>query len=141
MSMWVMHVERIQGAYIQPDIVDLDDGSGCVFKFHESDISEDGAVWLSNLLTEQARMWAPRPPGSPPGPVVPVVFNRVPDLPDPFLIRVDDRADAITYTVDASLISQRAADHLGRLDTERSPYWQRVPEGYHEGHDGPDDGI
>jgi hypothetical protein len=131
--MWVMHVERVQGGYIEPEIVDLEDGTGCLFRLHETDVSEDGVKMLANLLTKQAQRWAPRPPGSPLGPVIPVHWDRVPDLPDPFLIGVDDGPSAITYTVDASVISQRAADYLGRLDTERSPHWQRVPEGYHDG--------
>jgi hypothetical protein len=130
--MWVMHVERVQGGYIEPEIVDLEDGSGCLFRLHETDVSEDGTKMLADLLTQQAQRWAPRPPGAPLGPVIPVVWDRVPDLPDPFVIGVEDGPTAITYTVDASIISQRAADYLARLDTERSPYWQRVPEGYHD---------
>lgn len=131
--MWVMRVERVQGDYIEPEIKDLDDG--CLFRLHESDISKEGTEMLADLLTEQAQRWAPRPPGSPLGPVIPVRWICVPDLPDPFVIRVDDRPDAITYTVDSSVLSQRAGDYLGRLDTERSPYWQRVPKGYHDGND------
>ena len=128
--MWVMHVERVHGGYIEPEIIDLDDG--CLFRLHETDISEDGAKPLAQLLTEQAQYWAPRPPGSPLGPVVPVRWERVPNPPDPLAIGVDDRADGITYTIDADMLSQHAADYLGRLDTERSPYWQRVPKGYHD---------
>lgn len=128
--MWVMRVERVQGDYIEPEIKDLEDG--CLFRLHESDISEDGTKMLADLLTEQAQRWAPRPPGAPLGPVIPVRWICVPDLPDPFVIRVDDGAEAITYTVDSSILSQRAGDYLGRLDTERSPYWQRVPKGYHD---------
>ncbi|MFJ4356853.1 hypothetical protein ACIP25_11350 [Streptomyces massasporeus] len=131
-----MRVERVKGDYIKPEIIDLEDGTGCLFRLHETDVSEDGAEKLADLLTAQAKCWAPRPPGSV-GPVIPVQWNRLPDLPDPFAIGVDDGPDAITYTVDASLLSQRAADYLGRLDTERSPYWQRVPEGYHD--DGAED--
>jgi hypothetical protein len=129
--MWVMHVERVQGDYIEPEIIDLEDGTGCLFRLHESDVSEDGAKMLADLLTRQAQRWAPRPAGSV-GPVIPVRWERVGDLPDPFAIGVDDGPDSITYTVDEDVLSQRAADYLGRLDTERSPYWQRVPEGYHD---------
>jgi hypothetical protein len=131
--MWVMHVERVTGDYREPEIIDLEDGSGCLFKIHEEDISKDGPKMLSELLTEQAQRWAPRPPGSPLGPVIPVRWMCVPDLPDPFVIGVDDGPDAITYTIDESILHQRAGDYLGRLDTERSPYWQRVPRGYHDG--------
>lgn len=130
MRMWVMHVERVQGDYREPEIIDLEDG--CLFRLHESDISERGTKMLADLLTEQAQCWAPRPAGSPPGPVIPVKWNCVADLPDPFAIGVEDGPDAITYTVDSSILNQRAGDYLGRLDTERSPYWQRVPKGYHD---------
>lgn len=130
--MWVMHVERVEGGYIEPEIIDLEDGSGCLFRLHESDVSKDGAKQLADLLTQQAQRWAPRPPGSPLGPVIPVRWERVPNPPDPLAIGVEDGAACITYTVDPSLLSQRAADYLSRLDTERSPYWQRVPKGYHD---------
>lgn len=130
--MWVMHVERVHGGYIEPEIIDLGDGSGCLFRIHADDISIEGAKMLAELLTEQAQSWAPRPPGSPLGPVIPVRWLCVPDLPDPLAIRVDDKPDGITYTIDSSLLNQRAGDFLARLDTERSPYWQRVPKGYHD---------
>ena len=130
--MWVMHVERVQGDYVHPEIIDLEDGSGCLFRIHADDISEDGVKPLADLLTEQAQRWAPRPAGSPPGPVIPVRWERVPNPPDPLAIGVEDGPDHVTYTVDPSLLSQRAADYLSRLDTERSPYWQRVPKGYHD---------
>lgn len=128
--MWVVHVERVQGDYREPEIIDLEDG--CLFKLHESDISEEGVKPLAQLLTEQAQYWAPRPPGSPLGPVIPVRWDRVPNPPDPLYIGVDDYPDAVTYTVDPDMLSQRAADFLGRLETQRSPYWQRVPKGYHD---------
>jgi hypothetical protein len=128
--MWVMHVERVDGDYFQPEIVDLE--GGCLFRFHVSDISQDAVRPLSRLLTEQAQCWAPRPPEAPTGPVIPVAWERVPNPPDPLAIGVEDSPTSITYKIDPSLISQRAADYLSRLDTERSPYWQRVPKGYHD---------
>jgi hypothetical protein len=131
--MWVMHVERVQGDYIAPEIIDLEDKTGCLFRLHETDISESGVKPLAHLLTEQAQFWAPRPAGSPPGPVVPVRWERIPAPPDPLAIGVDDLACGITYTLDVEMLSERAADYLSRLDTERSPYWQRVPRGYHNG--------
>lgn len=130
--MWVMHVERVEGGYTEPEIIDLGDGSGCLFRLHESDLSKDGVKILAELLTEQAQRWAPRPPSSPPGPVIPVRWERVPNPPDPLAIGVEESASGITYTVAPDLLSQRAADYLSRLDTERSPYWQRVPKGYHD---------
>ena len=132
---WVMHVERVQGDYREPEIIDLKDGSGCLFQLHESDISEAAVKPLAELLTAQAKRWAPRPAGAPLGPVIPVRWERIPNPPDPLAIGVEDGVDSITYTVDPSLLSQRAADYLSRLDTDRSPYWQRVPEGYHDGED------
>ena len=131
--MWVMRVERVKGDYIEPEIIDLEDG--CLFRLHETDISEDGVKPLADLLTEQAQRWAPRPPGSPLGPVIPVRWDRIPDPPNPLTIGVDEGADGVIYTIDADMMSQRAADYLGRLDTERSPYWQRVPKGYHDDRD------
>lgn len=137
--MWVMHVERVEGEYIEPEIIDLKDGSGCVFRLHESDIHEDAPEYLADLLTRQAQCWAPRPPGAPLGPVIPVTWVRTPDMPCRFAIGVEDSTTAITYKCHDELISQRAADYLSRLDTERSPYWQRVPKGYHD-EDGTDAG-
>ncbi|MER8220955.1 hypothetical protein ABTZ58_10245 [Streptomyces sp. NPDC094143] len=128
-----MHVERVEGEYIEPEIIDLEDGSGCLFRLHESDIHEDGPKYLADLLTDQAQRWAPRPPGSPPGPVIPVLWKRSADQLDRFAIGVVDNPRGIIYECHVDLISQRAADYLSRLDTERSPYWQRVPEGYHDG--------
>lgn len=133
--MWVMHVERVQGDYREPEIIDLEDGSGCLFRLHVTDISEDGVKPLAQLLTQQAQRWAPRPPGSPLGPVIPVRWERIPNPPDPLAIGVDDGPESIIYTLDADMMSQRAADYLSRLDTERSPYWQRVPSGYHDDSD------
>jgi len=129
--MWVMHVERVQGDYREPEIIDLEDG--CLFKLHETDISEDGVKPLAQLLTEQAQRWAPRPAGAPLGPVIPVHWERIPNPPDPLAIGVDENAAGIVYTIDAAMMSQRAADYLGQLETGRSPYWQRVPKGYHDG--------
>lgn len=133
--MWVMHVERVEGEYIEPEIIDLEDGSGCLFRLHATDLHEDAPKYLSELLTTQAQRWAPRPPGSPPGPVIPVTWLRSPDVPDRFAIGVEDSATAVIYTCHTELLSQHAADYLSRLDTERSPYWQRVPKGYHDGDD------
>lgn len=133
--MWVMHVERVKGDYIEPEIIDLEDGSGCLFRLHESDIHEDGPALLAELLTDQAQQWAPRPPGEV-GPMIPVRWFRDASIRHRLNIGVKDSGESITYKVHPDLISQRAADYLGRLDTERSPYWQRVPKGYHDGDTG-----
>ncbi|MCH0555781.1 hypothetical protein [Streptomyces sp. MUM 16J] len=130
-----MHVERVTGDYIEPDIIDLEDGTGCLFRIHATDISEDGTIMLSELLTQQAQLWAPRPPGSPLGPVIHVTWHCVAGTANPVVIEVEEGPGFITYTVDASVLTQHAGDFLGRLDTQRSPYWQRVPKGYHDGDD------
>jgi hypothetical protein len=130
--MWAMHVERVQGEYIEPEVIDLENGSGRLYRIHADDISEDGPKLLADLFTEQAQRWARRPPGSPLGPVVQVRWVCVPELPEPFAIGVEEAPDAITYTVESSILSQRAGDCLARLDAEQSPYWQRVPKGYHD---------
>jgi hypothetical protein len=133
--MWVMHVERVQGEYREPEIIDLDDGSGCIFRLHESDISKDGVQPLADLLTAQAQRWAPRPPGAPLGPVITVTWECIPRPAERLRIGVEEGADFIIYKVDPSLLHQRAADYLSRLDTERSPHWRRVPQGYHDSDD------
>jgi hypothetical protein len=127
-----MHVESVKGDYVEPEIINLEDGSGCLFRLHESDIDEDGPKLLSDLLTEQAQRWAPRPPGAPLGPVITVHWERIPNPPHPLAIGVEETRTSVTYKLDPSLLSQHAADCLGRLNTEQSPYWQRVPEGYHD---------
>lgn len=130
--MWVMHVECVQGDYLKPEIIDLIDGTGCLFRLHESDVSRDGVKLIADLLTRQAQFWAPRPPDAPLGPVIPVRWERVP-APSPRLpVGVEDHPHSLTYMVDPPLLSQRAADHLSRLGTDRTPYWQRVSKGYHD---------
>ncbi|MFF7184644.1 hypothetical protein ACFZAR_05295 [Streptomyces sp. NPDC008222] len=126
-----MHVERVKGDYIEPEVVDLEDGSGCLFRFHETDVHEDGPAYLSKLLTDQAQRWSARSDGSL-GPVIPVHWERVPEFLGRFAAGVEDGANSITYKVDPNLISQHAADRVGQILTARSPYWQRVPEGYHD---------
>jgi hypothetical protein len=133
--MWVVHVERVLGTYTKPEIIDLDDG--CLVKIHADDIDEDGPKYLADLLTDQAQRWAPRPPGAPLGPVIPVRWTRRSDVLDRFAVGVKDDPAFVEYIVHPSLLSQRAADHLAHLEMERSPYWQRVPKGYHDGNNCP----
>lgn len=128
--MSVMQVERVQGEYSEPEIIDLEDG--CLVRIHEEDISEDGVKALSKLLAEQAKRWEPRPAGSHLGPIIPVRWI-VSDLPAPFVIGVEDSPASITYTIDSSVLTHRAAVRLGRLGTALSPRWHRVPEGCLEG--------
>lgn len=121
-----MQVERVSGPDFEPHVVDWDDG--CAWVFHVSDISEDGAEHFKKAMTDQARNWGIRDSGTPLGPIVPVRIVRVPDLPEVLAMQVDDRADAITYTVDEDLISERGAEVISRKLTERSPHWLRRPD-------------
>ncbi|MEU6661196.1 hypothetical protein [Streptomyces sp. NPDC046821] len=126
MSMWVMQVERSGGDHFAPFIVDH--ATGCTFHFHEEDITEEGADWFSAAMTEQARRWVPRARTMARGKTVPVQIEREDDLPEPFALHLEDSADAITYTVDASAIEEDAASAISRQLTARSPHWQRVPD-------------
>lgn len=130
MSMWVMEVERAGGRHFAPFIVDHD--AGCTFVFHERDITPEGAVWFSQAMTGQARRWLPRSAEMARGRIVPVRIIREPDLPEPFRLRVDDSAEAITYTVADIAITKYAADEISRQLTERSPHWHRVPDALQE---------
>lgn len=121
-----MQVERVGGPDFEPHVVDWD--TGCAWVFHTSDITEEGAEYFKKAMTDQAKNWGLRPAGTPLGPIVPVRIVRVPDLPKICAMRVDDRAEAITYTVDEDLISDRGAEVIGRKLTERSPYWLRRPD-------------
>ncbi|MFF2852595.1 hypothetical protein ACFVT5_40840 [Streptomyces sp. NPDC058001] len=128
-----MQVRREDGHYFEPYIVDLDDG--CEFVFHEKDITEEGAKYFAQAVTDQARRWLPRPPEMPQGHLVPVLIIREPDLPEVCAIHLDDRAESILYTVDADIITERAAAVISRKLTERSPHWHRVPDETQSLHD------
>lgn len=130
-----MQVDRVVvGAYFEPHIVDIED-EGCIFVFHEQDITPKGADYFAQVMTDQARRWAPRAPDMPRGGIIPVRIMREPDLPEPFAIRLDDSASSITYTVDMELISEHGAEVISRLLTERSPHWHRVPDAAQSLHD------
>lgn len=122
-----MQVDRVGGPYFEPRVEDWD--GGCTWVFHVSDISESGAEYFRQAMTDQACNWGIRGPEMPLGPVVPVCIKRVPDLPERCALQVADTADAITYFADENLISDRAAEVIGRTLTERSPYWLRRPDG------------
>lgn len=121
-----MQVERKSGDYFEPQIFDLADG--CVFVFHEDDITQAGAEWFALAMTDQARRWAPRTMGMPLGPVVPVRIDRSPDVPQAVGFVVDDSAVSINYLAHEDLIREHAAKVIGEKLTERSPYWMRVPD-------------
>lgn len=124
--MWVMRVERVSGEHFEPYIKDLD--TGCLFVFHEDDISKQGADWFSAAMTDQAQRWIPRPEGMERGKTIPVRIVIEPDLPEPFAIRLKDSEDEITYTVSPLAISEYGAAVISRKLTARSPHWQRVPD-------------
>ncbi|MFE6903849.1 hypothetical protein ACFVFJ_44710 [Streptomyces sp. NPDC057717] len=121
-----MEVERKAGAHFAPYINDRD--TGCLFVFHEVDITKEGADWFSAAMTDQAKRWVPRPTGMALGKTVPVRIVREPNMPEPFALHYKDSADEITYTVDASAIEEEAAAEISRQLTARSPHWQRVPD-------------
>lgn len=125
--MWHMEVERRGGEHFEPFIVDIE-GEGCIFVFHERDITTDGAAWFSKVMTDQATRWVPRTPDMPLGGVIPVRIVREPDLPDMLAIYLDDSEAAITYYVDETIIGEYGADVISRKLTARSPHWQRVPD-------------
>lgn len=124
-----MHVNRvIGGEYFEPHVVDLDDGSGCVWMFHELDITSEGADCFVNAMTDQAMRWAFRTPEMGLGDVIPVRIIRDEALPKGCGIYLDDTAEGITYIAEVSLISERGAAGIGRVLTERSPHWFRRPD-------------
>lgn len=116
--------------YFEPWIEDYTDGSGCLFHFHWDDISDEGVPVFAELFTQQARRWHPRPAGMAPGPRIPITMQRRDVMDEDVDVAVDDHAEYIAYIVRADLISQRAADHLTRHQSERSPYWERTPGSY-----------
>lgn len=123
--MLTIEVKRQEGAYFEPYITDHE--HGCVVTFHTDDITKEGASFLAQAYTSQARRWAPRPLDAPRGARIPVVMDRRTDLPDGVLIVVDDRPGLIKYTVDADLITARGAALIARAQTDRSPDWERTP--------------
>lgn len=120
-----IEVERHSGTYFEPYITDHD--NGCVVHFHQDDITEEGAEFLAQAYTEQARRWAPRKPGEPRGPRVLVTMERRQVTPLGFAVVVNDRPDSIKYTVRADLITARGAESITRTQSERSPDWVRLP--------------
>ncbi|MFJ4322200.1 hypothetical protein ACIP3A_03640 [Streptomyces tricolor] len=123
-----IEVERVPGEYFTPYIKDHD--SGCVFFFHEDDITDEGADAFAEAFTQQAIRWKPRPPSAPRGPQIPIWMELRADLPDDCAVIVDDHPDYIRYLVRCGLIQQRAADEITRVQSERSPDWERTPARY-----------
>ncbi|WPO73967.1 hypothetical protein [Streptomyces sp. KN37] len=124
-----MHVNRvIGGEYFEPHVVDLDGGRGCVWMFHETDITSEGADYFVTAMTDQARRWAFRTPEMGLGPVIPVRIIRDETLPRKAGIAFGDTADGITYIAEPQLITERGAVGIGRVLTERSPHWYRRPD-------------
>lgn len=116
------------GAWFAPYIEDVP--GGCVFWFHQDDITDEGCGVFADVFTEQARRWRPRESGAPRGPRIPVTMERRPVMPEGIAVVVDDHAEYVAYTVRADLISERAAREITRSQSERSPDWIRVPANY-----------
>lgn len=130
--MLTIEVKRhAQGAtYFTPWIEDHEDGRGCTFHFHWDDISDEGVGAFRELFTQQTRRWHPRLPGSPLGRRIPITMERRTVMEGDALVAVDDHPGYIAYTVRADLISERGAAHITRVQSERSPYWERTPARY-----------
>jgi len=116
------------GAWFAPYIDDVD--NGCVYWFHEDDITDEGCDAFADVFTQQARRWQPRDPGAPRGPRIPITMDREPAMPEGIAIVVDDHAEYIAYTVRADLISERGASYITRTQSQRSPDWIRLPASY-----------
>lgn len=114
--------------YFAPWIEDHEDRSGCTFHFHWDDISDEGVGVLSDAVTQQVRqLWRPRPLGAPTGRRIPVVMVRRTVMEDRDLIAVVDEPGYIAYMVRADLISERGAAFITRAQSEKTPYWERLP--------------
>ncbi|MFE4697238.1 hypothetical protein ACFRIC_09110 [Streptomyces sp. NPDC056738] len=112
-------------SYFEPWIEEHD--NGCTFHFHWDDISDEGCDAFSTAYNLQVLRWRPRLPGSPLGPRIPVTVERRAVMDRREALLVHDRADRVAYAVRADLISARAAESIARAQSERSPYWERVP--------------
>lgn len=125
-------IARYQGAHFEPYIEDFDSGTeaGCVFHMHEDDITEEGAVYFADALTQQARRWRLRSPDMPLGPRIPITMELRAQVEGGVAIAVDDRAHGIHYVVRKDLIKQRAGEIITSSQSERSPHWMRTPARY-----------
>jgi hypothetical protein len=113
--------------YFEPWIEDHNNGTGCTFHFHWDDISDEGRdkFWLAYNM--QALRWHPRPPGAALGPRIPVTIVRRAVMDGREALVVQDYPGFIAYTARDDLISPRAAASIARTQSERSPFWERVP--------------
>src|SRR5213593_955663 len=110
--LFTIKVSRRDGEWFAPYIDDVD--NGCVFWFHEDDITDEGCGVFADVFTEQARRWRPRDAGTPRGPRIPITMERRPVMPEYVAVVVDDHAEYIAYTVRADLISERGATYITR---------------------------
>jgi hypothetical protein len=124
----VIEVERHKGEWFSPYIIDHP--WGCTYHLHEDDITEDGAAWLAEVLTQQALRWKPRKLDAPRGPRIPVWMELEPEMERGCVIVVDDQPTYIRYVVRTGLIKRRAADTITRQLSDRSPDWERQPAQY-----------
>ncbi|WP_326729032.1 hypothetical protein [Streptomyces phaeochromogenes] len=127
-----IEVERHSGAYFEPYITDhiTAERAGCVFHFHEDDITDEGADLFCQVLLQQARKWNPLPADAPRGQRIPIWMEMRTDLPDGYAILVEDCAEFIKYIARPGLIEPRAAESITRHQSERSPDWWRLPARY-----------
>lgn len=129
-----IEVERHPGLYFEPYIKDHisveDDYATCVFNFHTSDITQEGAPLFREIFLQQALRWKPRPDGAQRGPRIPIWMDLRDDLPDGYAVLVDDRDDHIRYVARPGLIHPRGAESITRHQSERSPDWWRLPAQY-----------
>lgn len=114
--------------YFTPWIEEHDGGhGGCTYHFHHDDISDEGAQYLADLITQQVRRrWRPRPPGAPAGHRIPVAWHRCPVLDEREVVAVDDRPDLLAYTVRADLITERGAAGIARAQERLTARWLRI---------------
>lgn len=128
-TMFYVEVKRhAQGeSYFDPWMEEFEDGTGCRFHFHWTDISDEGTEVLREVLTEQTRRWRPRAADAAPGRRISITMERRAVMPHGVAIAVEDKADYIHYTARADLISERGARSITRHQSERSPYWERRP--------------
>jgi hypothetical protein len=124
--MLMIEVKRHQGAeYFEPWIEDHE--NGCTFHFHWDDISDEGCSCFREAFNQQVRRWRPRPSGAAPGPRIPITIVRRAVMDEREALVVQDYPDFINYTARDDLISGRAAASVARTQSERSPFWERVP--------------
>jgi len=127
--LFTIEVLHKDGPWFEPYIEDLE--AGCLFVFHDDDITDEGCAAFADVFTEQARRWQPRGAEAPLGPQIPITMELEEAMPEGMAILVDDHPEYISYMVWSELISERGAELISRKLAERSPFWIRLPAKYH----------